>query len=569
MVINEQFNPDQIYEELLKTYSSDLPNLNAKIRDLKNACIERSIDHSKYELRGEHKTSIKRKNPENAGERRVDEVEKSPLRSLISIEKIIESYKKQHNFLSYCLAKIEGEPGRSEKLTILYGKELTDHAATITYSPDKTFPLSKFKIGDLDARYTNIILVLFHASDQASQEQLNTILKTSQSATFFNLNDYLNKEETFWKRNKNDVYNETLSESKKLLIHDSICSERDCLLKSFFGNSVGFLKYEDLKGGLSGSKVLLITPTGNKGDTRKYVVKISPLIGSKLGVEFQNFKNFVEPYWVNNQQLTVDWAETTNYQAIRYPFASADTISDSISFSKKFRDTTDPESIKNLINKIFDHDLQTKWRNDTISVTKKFTDAFSNILNWPKTKSTLNVLLSPTFTKTAPFTIEQLIPLLDANMVYHECTNHGDFHSDNIQVQVDRDSVYLIDFGFTGTAPIGFDYAALEASIRFKLLDYSIDPSIMSDLDESPAIKFDCLINHNSKFNGDADKIHKCSSVIRQKFLNDFSGKVEIEELKKNYMRCLLAISLRQVNYDDMNRRYIIHFIRTLMDALT
>ncbi|MBX9837638.1 MAG: hypothetical protein K2X69_04890, partial [Silvanigrellaceae bacterium] len=60
----------------------------------------------------------------------------------------------------------------------------------------------------------------------------------------------------------------------------------------------------------------------------------------------------------------------------------------------------------------------------------------------------------------------------------------------------------------------------------------------------------------------------KTISEIRQRFLNDFTSHSSIQDLKKQYLYCLFALSLNKMRFSDENRRFILMTIESLIELL-
>lgn len=563
---------DNFYDQQIKAFSGNVDDFNQVINQLKTICIERSIDHTRYffkevavALPVQPKLNKKPTQPIKEEELKVLQ---SATIDAIDLEKLLKSYDESFSFLPYLLVRQDGlKANAPERLLVVYSNILEDHSVESIFSPDKVIGLDKFNAKELDANFSWVILALFPSSDKNCRTAIKGMLSNLPDAKVFNRYDFENREDSYWKKDRSNVFNKTLSDNTCLLVHHKFDAEREYLIKDLFGSKVGYLLCSRLKSGFSGSDVLLVSPEGGVGDKRKYVLKISDKTDNKLQKERENYRNFVEPFWNENQQITAEWVETSRYQMIRYPFASVDTISKSISLSEKYKKTESPQHIKEIINKIFDHKLQTRWRSDCKLRKAKFIEMFSDLLNWEKSKPEMEKILK--LNPDVSISISEIEIIFEREIEFWRCINHGDFHSDNIQVQDGPNpQIFLIDFGETERFPAGLDYALLEASIRFKLLDYSIDPKILQEVDLSRIQSFDGLIKIEEEFENDAHKAAKTISTIREKFLNDFTQYESAEKLRRQYLYCLLAVCLRQVAYPDLNRRYILQTIRSVLDSL-
>lgn len=553
------------YENLLEEFANDSLKLNVKVVELKLLCLSRGVDHTRFKYATiPHSSHVK----VAANQHTVPASSEKKTAKIIDMEAVLKAYGKSFGFLTNIILKVESESEFSgEKLLILHGKSLKEYTSFDGINQDKAMPIEDFKKEVLDLKFTWIILIIFHPTDKEIEKKLITLKGYFPEILYFDQEDYRDNELTYWRKNSKKILSHIFLEDPCILIHENLNSEYECLIKRFFGNSTGFLTYSDLKGGYSGSKVLLVSPVGGVGDNRKFVLKISPKEDEKIKLEIANYKNYVEPYWTSGQIMAADWQESPNLHAIRYPFASTDTICTSISFTAKYSACKEPEQLKSVIQRIFQHPLQQKWRDQSRSRNATFQKAFDKNLKTEKTLDSLKELLH--ISSAISIDIAKLKSIIEKHIDYLECINHGDLHSDNIQVQDDEEVVFLIDFGLTGTYPIGLDYATLEASIRYKLLDFSIDSTYLQENHINQLSNFDNLIFLEKEFSNEAEKALKACSVIRESFLNHFSSSIsDLTILKKQYLQCLLAITLRQLNYPELNRRYMLLILENLIKEL-
>lgn len=562
---SEEF--DAFYADAVNALGSvDSEKLDGYIRQLKSLCLDRAIDHSRYAYRS---TPAAAKTPGAVHPTPLDvSGPESPVAS-VDVKQMIHSCRERAPFLSFgALRVVVGGGQVPEKLAVLYSQCINDDWVHKIFHPDLTCPISEFKLTSLTSNVSWVILCLFHASDRGVVEIIERLLEDNPEILILDLADLEGQEDHFWKKDRQRLYNGTVPNKPSLLVNDLLDAEQECLIKDFFGSNAGFLICSDLKGGFSGARVILVAPNIGPGDPRKYVVKVCEKSRSKLRDEFERFQNLVAPFWVPDQFMAAEFKESPRYQAIRYPFASKDTIRDSKSFTVRYRHGDAIGVLQAVVGNIFDHSLSRKWREQARARKKKFSVAFAPVLDPVESAASLDQLLSPTFSSEATINREQLIKILDSEAEFLECPNHGDLHSDNIQIQDESNDVFLIDFGLAGTYPAGLDYAALEASIRFRLLDYSIDHRILHPLDSDPLSKFDSLVRPGEPSTGEVDRAQKLCSVIRERFLNDFSDKKGLAELKFQYLCCLLALCLRQINYSDMNRRYILQLMSQVIPPI-
>ena len=557
---------DSFYLDVVSALGDDTTQINEYIKRLKSICLERAIDHSKYKYR-EISPSLKKQDNQPKIE------EDARAISSIDIQQIVLACREKAPFLSFSVFRLnmdDGDHRKPCKMRVIFSESLNEDWIHKTYHPDSATSFSDFHIKSLDPSHSWVILCLFHSSDRGTVNWIKNLLRENQELLILDLADYESgeREDHCWKKDRKKLFNGTVPDKPSLLIHGLLDAEQECLIKDFFGSNTGFLVCSDIKGGFSGARVILVAPNIGPGDPRKFVVKICEKSKSKLRREFEQFQNLVSQFWIEGQLFVAEFKESSHYEAIRYPFASADTMRSSISFTKKYKESDSVEVLQSIINNIFNHSLCRKWREQSRKRTSVISEAFSGIVNIADSAISLNYLISPDFSYKTDLDLEQLNKVLKSKATFLICPNHGDFHSDNIQVQAESNEVFLIDFGLTDQYPAGLDYAALEASIRFKLLDHSVDSKILLPLDSDPLSKFDNLIRPGEPFKSEIDKAQKLCSLIRERFLNDFAEKGSIKDLKFQYLCCLLGLCLRHIKYPNMNRRYILQVLAQIVPPL-
>lgn len=560
---------DDIYSYIVDTYSANPEKFNEYIKQLKALCLDKAIDHSKYRYRTPIQTTEKL-NKSVPSEKSSFASAPVALKTSTDIGKIVSLCREESPFLSFCILRLINIDVRvPEKFHVLFSKSISEDWINKTFKPDSLQKVDNILATELDSKCSWVLLCLFHPSDPQIIPYVQKLLDKNPELLILDISDHDNGEDgaSCWRKHRDTLFAGTISGKPGLLICDLLNAEQECLVKDFFGSNVNFLVYAALTSGLSGAKVILVSTKISPGDQRKHVIKIREKSRSKLKKENDNFNNFVAPYWVPEQHLTADFKESSRYHAIRYPFASKDTINISISFTWKYKESSNLEELQIIINKIFSHTLCAKWHGVIKQNELIVAEAFDGIFDVSKSNAVLDQLLSPAYSAGTTVNRDQLKKILETKIKFLECLNHGDFHSDNIQIDKSND-IFLIDFGLTGYYPAGLDYATLEASIRFKLLDYSVDPKILKGRDSDPLTKFDNLITREEKLEGEVDKAEAICSVIRERFLNDFSGKAKIPDLKVQYLFCLLALCLRQIKYGELNRRYILQILSQIIVPL-
>ncbi len=565
---------DDFYSYIISTPSQDLLLLNEYVRKLKAVCLDRAIDHSKYRYRERPVEAQTDKSLKS--EAKPDVRSHAAPKTSTDVRKIIEVCRKRTPFLSFGMLRLNNaDPRVVEKFLVLYSGPIDEDWIRNEFVPDSCKKIEEFKCGDLDSTHSWVLLCIFYSSNPAMRSRILDLIRPNTEIRILDLSD-LDKgedEECWWKRDREKLFAWTLSNKPSVLIHGLLNVEQECLIKGFFGSNINCLVYSELRGGFSGALVVLVAPNVSRGDERKYVIKICEKSKSKLKQEMDNYNNYVAPYYVSEQPHPADYNESPRYEALRYPFASKDTISLSTSFTNKYKQSSDIDELQLIIDNIFNHTLCKRWRKEgeKSRLTESRSTAikiFEKIIKMPEAETALSLLLSPYFSQDTDLDKDRLKEVLECEGTYSVCLNHGDLHSDNIQIQNDSNEVFLIDFGMTGSYPAGLDYAALEASIRFKLLDYSADLRLLSLRDSDPLGKFDNVWGSGKTCEGDIDKAELICSKIRERFLNDFEFVGDISRLKNQYLFCLLALCLRQTQYPQLNRRYILQFLSQILSPL-
>jgi hypothetical protein len=561
---------DAFYLDAVAALGGNPGQLDANIKLLKALCLTRGIDHSRYKYRGQLVPPKKQSGQLPGAPQSTQSSALVPTRASLDVQEFVRTCREKAPFLSFCLLRVNNGDSRTpEKFEVLYSDSINADWIHKIFHPDSADPIASFQIKALDSSCSWVMLCLFHSSDRGVVAKLQKLLNGTPELLILDLADLEGGEEHYWKKDRKKLFNGTVPDKPSLLVHDVLDAEQECLIKDFFGSNAGFLVCSDLKGGFSGARVILVAPNIGPGDPRKYIVKVCAKSKSKLRQEFEHFQNLVAPFWIPNQFMAAEFKESPHYQAIRYPFASKDTIHYSTSFTDRYRKSASVEALQTIVGNIFDHSLCKKWREQSRTRKRTVHEAFEPILNVSASAKVLDDLLSPMFSTDMILDRKQLEKVLNAEVDFLDCPNHGDLHSDNIQVQDESHDVFLIDFGLTSNYPAGLDYAALEASIRFKLLDYSVDPKILLPLDADPLSKFDNLITPGDLAKGEADKAQKLCSMIRERFLHDFSDKNKsLTDLKIQYLCCLLVLCLRQIKYPEMNRRYILQVLSQILAPL-
>ena len=134
---------------------------------------------------------------------------------------------------------------------------------------------------------------------------------------------------------------------------------------------------------------------------------------------------------------------------------------------------------------------------------------------------------------------------------YKEKVCHGDLHTENFFK--DDVGVYLIDFGYTDHRHSILDHTTLEASIKFKHIPQYIDIIELMEIEK--------ILCTNKKFeNIDLSTIKRANlkSLIELIVFirKESSALFYKEDNNLEYFLSLFIITLRQIQYPDLNQRY-------------
>lgn len=341
------------------------------------------------------------------------------------------------------------------------------------------------------------------------------------------------------------------------LVNLNLSIDQEKIIRKAVGSPTGFLTYKVLTGGYTGATVLEVSSVGNIHARKKFVLKID-IKGREwqsINQEFINFQQHVENIAVSGATHSPQKFECGELEAIKYPFASLNSVGDSVSLGSFLKsDDTSNEKLKSVITQIFDHELMVSW-NKTFSLKHQ-----SLFLSFEKLDYTIRDFkrvmdFQRKFGYEKFFDLDKLTAYFEAsqNVVY--CTAHGDFHVENIRVDSTEsgNQIYFIDFGSTGLYPMGVDFAALECSIRFRVLDSAFS---IKDLDAADDQYFSFFAEIFDSKTDDISKVNYTISLIRQAYFNRFPA-AHKPLAESQYFKCLFSVCSWLMNKPNLNRPYI------------
>ena len=353
-----------------------------------------------------------------------------------------------------------------------------------------------------------------------------------------------------------------LESTNKLFNNAKLSFEEQLLIKKFIGSAPAVIDYNVLKPGASGSGVIEVQANFlMTQDSKRYVIKISKKQKdkpSKLKVELKNFKDCIAHF--SEANYSADYEEIEMLEAIKYNYASTDSLSASDSFF-------------DLIENFLTGKGVTLSDLDSI-ILKLFTGRIFKSWNTPSTHTSKVLELYQSYLKTEPGIYEAIeeiknykskTEVLGSDVVRfyntlkdHQLeTNkkycHGDLHSENFFW--DNASVILIDFGYTGRHHAVIDHSFLEISIRLRHFPRYIPIDELMRYEEQflgvesfePGMNLDFVRRPRMK------ELYKLINTIRIDAKQYCHNKADV---RKEYFVSLFIISFRLCQYKDLNQLY-------------
>lgn len=414
--------------------------------------------------------------------------------------------------------------------------------------------------------YLCVLLLSPNTSSFDSIQQLITDLREffSNSSLLTQINyEKLDEEAPFY---ENSTPEEINKEIKSLigieLINEEIDTNTAKAIKRLFLKTGGChtLEYRILKGGFSGSKVILIQPHKDRGSQYKSVIKVNKRTDGKIEDEITNFYDNVDGI---DREYTIEPEISEDTIAIKYPYASSDSLEESISFHDYYKNHSTEDCI-NVIDKLFKIKLFREW-SDVRRKTMKASELYHEYINEERIFNTIKTILS----KDDVDLRGEFDKIYNHEFFTHRKICHGDLHSENffIEEKNNETKVYLIDFGHTKRdlhAPI--DFATLEASIKFRHIPLYFDVDQLINIEEellSPS-SFEKGFAFQSIKRQDLEKPFKIINKIREQsniYVHDNSTKID-------YMISLLMITLRQIVYPNLFQLYALKSAKLLSNHI-
>jgi hypothetical protein len=343
------------------------------------------------------------------------------------------------------------------------------------------------------------------------------------------------------------------------LINEDINSDIAKAIKLLFvENDCHTLEYKILKGGFSGSKVIQVQPYKGIGESCKYVVKISVKTDGKLKEEIDNFNSNVDTLDVD---YIIKYRESDKYYAVMYSYASSNSKDISESFADYYSNN-DIVSCGQVIPRLFDIPLFKAWEEETSPQLILPSEPYKAYLKEENIFSKICEILG--------HEDDELRNQYNKIINYKIKTNlkicHGDLHSENIFVDKSGD-VFLIDFGHTkkGLHAV-IDHVTLEASIKFRHIPPYIRIDELIDIEKDllnvstfePNFDFKSIKRNDLKKPFHVINLIRCSS---NKYIYSPIDKID-------YFIALFLITMRQIQYDNLNQLYALESSKILAEHI-
>lgn len=344
------------------------------------------------------------------------------------------------------------------------------------------------------------------------------------------------------------------------LLDDSLPNEMSNLMKKLFkDNKCSTLNYKILSGGFSGSTVLEVMAFTDLGKSDRFVVKIGEKILKSIKEELDNYRWNVQLHDMKNYPLIS--VESGRYLAILYSYASGDSNKESEPFSRIYY-RIDENKLLDVIKKLFSIKLFNIW-NSASNRESKNSKIFDLYVEYLKKDELFKNIKKIGGGNKKEF-INKIEKIFDEKIDATIKVCHGDLHTDNFFY--DGEKVFLIDFGHTGKCHSLIDHTTLECAIKFRLIPFYVPIEDLKVIEEE-LLSIDSF-NTNYSFKniprGDLIKPFRIINQIRSLSTSLFINKNDPLE----YLISLLMITLRQIQYKDVNQLYALNSAEILVHEI-
>lgn len=474
-----------------------------------------------------------------------------------TIKEYLEDIQKNFPFLRPVILKKGAFDSIAENIFMVCCDYISAEYLSSYFSEAKCVNISQF-CGNYEMSDNSYFFILMFPGDFDRNQKLNEKLNSLEKIHILDQVDFV-RGEFFWKTNKEYLKPHFDVAYGRPLINMALSLDQERLIREAVGGPTGFLTYKVLGGGFTGALVVEVASVGNGNARKRFVLKIDRRDKKydSISGEYKNFQDHIENLHLDGEaNLTAQKYISGDFEAIKYPFASVNSMKESTSFGSFFCDqNTTLEKIYRVINLIFKSSLMKNWTNTTHVKRVTGFDAFEK-LDWRINKfERINEFVKK-YQYQNDLNLESLSNIFSTECEVVFSVAHGDLHSENIQIDIDLERVFFIDFGRTGLYPLGVDFAALECSIRFKLLEHAYQLDQFKKLDDLYFLNFATI----SKIEN-PDEIYKVQyavSIIRENYINSFPVRYR-NAAERQYFLTMFAVGswLVDINKKNLNRPYI------------
>ncbi|NDP22205.1 MAG: hypothetical protein GZ091_14155 [Paludibacter sp.] len=488
---------------------------------------------------------------------------------ITNLKDYFESYK------GYYITKLENNPAGEFKIIFIYDgtffiRPLMNKINSL-FDGSIFVELNKFDINDIsdNENYLCVFLLLTRMNDDEKLENDIKLIKNiiDNFQTFENYSLIIKNDDISYKSSnvREDFIDDLRIVLSKYISNLKLSFEEEKIIKKLCSSAVEtpLYFYNILSGGFSGSKVLEVRPKKsiNYSDEKKYIIKFGLREEAKLKEEIANFKKFVSGYkgFQGIRDYEAHYMSTLIYEGIIYNFAISDTSLKSFSYSDIISEKCDGLIFKNedIIKNLFELEIYHLWRTDHQQKSdKNVENYYQEYINSKTIFNKLERILNKTSLEIEESTLyKNFNKIWKYKLNCYEKVCHGDLHTENFFID-DLKNITLIDFGYTNLRHAIIDSTSLECSLKFKHIPKYIPIEELIKIEEE-------LLSNNSfqlsyKFSNNRKDIHDLLETInniRYHSCIDFLNPTNFIE----YYISLFLMTIRQIQYKDMNQLYAYH----------
>jgi len=482
---------------------------------------------------------------------------------------------KYHHFFNrikgYYLFKLENNDNRKTDVLILYDEDFEKHPEMNVFdSKDSNYKIFKYLISDFNSRivknkeilnknYLTVILLTPKLSNNKHISEVINIIDQFDNHDFISIvNMPINSISDYHIMEYKDGIEIIENYSSKIFNNRSLSYEEEKILKKLFEGE-GILDYKFLKSGNSGSKVIEIQPLRvNSPTPARFVIKFSRKDSDrKIKAERKKFRESIMDVGIIS--YSHDYDETKTHEAIKYNYASSDSKSDSFPFSelisKKLNNKFDYDfTLGKVIDELFECEPYKIWDSRINKETQLVSTLYKDYV---KSDEKIFEVVSKIKGKERYVKEEDVLfinfkKIKNISLESNRKICHGDLHSENFFK--DNKGVYLIDFGWTSRHHALIDHSTLECSLKYKHIPFYVPIEELIEYEKQ-------LLNIDS-----FSKSYDLSFIKRPEVLEIFKLIIHLREKAVNfllnntspieYLISMFMISMRQIQYSDLNQRY-------------